>query len=277
MVDGSCDRLSSTGVYRPGRHGRYQFNRAHYRPENDVEFGWLCNPGKILSMHEYDARLRQDDCQPGADLPELVSGYADDAERHSSGLMWLPSLPAGFYEVKNEHYDDSYFEHYAELECLPISKQIIDARIGLVKRHTAATVVDFGIGSGTFVRSLSDTTGFDINPKSVAWLRARGLYVDPWSSTSRAVTFWDSIEHVRDFGPLLRNIREWLFISIPIFSSSEHVISSKHFKPMEHYWYFTQDGLVKLMRDNGFDCMEINREEIRLGREDILSFAFTRL
>lgn len=191
-------------------------------------------------------------------------------------MTWLPPI-GGFYEVNNEHYDDDYFQHYAELERLPISKEITNARLDLVARHAAGSLLDFGSGAGTFVRARgNDTVGFDINPKSVAWLRERNLYVDPWETKSRAVTFWDSIEHVRDFGPLLENISEWVFISLPIFSDAEHVLRSKHFKPTEHYWYFTMEGLVMLMRDNGFHCAEINRIETELGREDILSLAFRR-
>ncbi len=191
-------------------------------------------------------------------------------------MIWLPPI-GGFYEVKNEHYDDDYFQHYAELERWPISEQITTARLDLVARHTVGSLLDFGIGSGTFVRACDDAVGFDINPKSVAWLRARDLYADPWLTRSRIVTFWDSIEHVRDFGPLLANITEWAFISLPIFSDADHVLGSKHFKPTEHYWYFAKDGLVMLMRDNGFHCAEISRAETELGREGILSFAFRRV
>ena len=206
----------------------------------------------------------------------MVQRYATEAKRYDCGLIWLPHLDAGFYEVANEHYDDSYFDHYAALEHLPISDQIIDARLKLVERHTTGRLLDFGIGSGTFIRHRSETVGFDINEKSVAWLNERGLYVDPWATISHAVTFWDSIEHVRDFAPLLANIQEWVFISIPIFSDAQHVLRSKHFKPAEHYWYFTPHGLAQLMRDHGFLAIEVNHDETNLGREDIMSFAFKR-
>jgi hypothetical protein len=120
------------------------------------------------------------------------------------------------------------------------------------------------------------TTGFDVNPAGFAWLCDRGLAADPYHSPQAAVTLFDVIEHMPDFVPLLDNVRRWLFISTPIFRGPQHALASKHFRPLEHCWYFSRNGLVRIMRALGFELIEENTEETAIGREDIGSFAFKR-
>jgi hypothetical protein len=93
---------------------------------------------------------------------------------------------------------------------------------------------------------------------------------------SDAVSLWDVLEHIPDFQPLLANVREWLFLSLPIFRDAAHVLASKHFKPDEHCWYFTRDGLVVAMNLCGFALVSESIVETELGREDIGTFAFRR-
>jgi hypothetical protein len=65
-------------------------------------------------------------------------------------------------------------------------------------------------------------------------------------------------------------------MSIPIFSGKDHALASKHFRPDEHYWYFTKVGLMGFMLGLGFTCRSESSFEIALGREDIQTFAFRR-
>ena len=67
-----------------------------------------------------------------------------------------------------------------------------------------------------------------------------------------------------------------MFISLPIFNNLSHVLSSKHFRRNEHFWYFTHDGLVHWFSENGFDFIEFTNEETKLGRDGILTYAFRR-
>ena len=71
-------------------------------------------------------------------------------------------------------------------------------------------------------------------------------------------------------------MREWLFMSLPVFNDVDHVLRSKHFKPDEHFWYFTRDGLVAAMLMCGFKLVAESDVESELGREDIGTFAFRR-
>jgi hypothetical protein len=57
---------------------------------------------------------------------------------------------------------------------------------------------------------------------------------------------------------------------------AEHALRSKHFRPTEHYWYFSRDGLVFAMKGCGFALVAESNVETELGREDIGTFAFRR-
>lgn len=154
------------------------------------------------------------------------------------------------------------------------------ARCEFVEKHYRGVLVDVGIGAGAFVeRRRADgrsTYGYDVNPAGIKWLKDRHLFFDPYRASVPAVSSWDVLEHIPDFRPLLANVREWVFVSLPIFRDAEHVLGSKHFRPTEHCWYFTRDGLVLAMGLNGFGLVAENTVETELGREDIGTFAFKR-
>jgi Methyltransferase domain len=154
------------------------------------------------------------------------------------------------------------------------------ARCEFVERHYRGSLIDVGIGSGAFIEMRGHrqrtTYGYDINPAGVKWLEERMLLVDPHLVSFGAMTLWDVLEHVADYRSLLRNVREWLFVSLPIFRDAAHVLRSKHFKPQEHFWYFTRDGLVYAMQQCGFLLVSDSSAETDLGREDIGMFAFKR-
>jgi Methyltransferase domain len=156
----------------------------------------------------------------------------------------------------------------------------MQARFNFVEQHYRGVLIDVGIGSGAFIelrRARRRTTyGYDVNPAGIAWLEERSLFVDPHLVSFEAATLWDVLEHISDFQSLLANISEWLFVSLPIFRDYEHALRSKHFKPAEHYWFFTRDGLVFAMKACGFSLVSENTIETELGREDIGTFAFRR-
>lgn len=173
-------------------------------------------------------------------------------------------------------YDAAYFAKYVGYAQTPMGAALEAARYGLVSRHTDGSVVDIGIGSGSFIKGRPLTWGYDINPSAVCWLHAVERYWNPYIDPCRAVTMWDSLEHISYFQELLANVLEWAFVSLPVFACEADVLASRHFRTDEHYWYFTADGFIKVMRDLGWDCVEENWTESVLGRESIASFAFHR-
>ena len=71
-------------------------------------------------------------------------------------------------------------------------------------------------------------------------------------------------------------VERLVFLCLPLFTGPEHVLRSKHFRPDEHYWYWTYEGLLWWMGEHGFTCIEHGTPESLLGREDIHTFVFNR-
>lgn len=197
-------------------------------------------------------------------------------------LTWWQEAGVGFYPVKagREPYDSAYFEKYAAMAETPMGRAITRTRVEMVARHTESTVCDVGIGCGAFIMARRNakrsTYGYDINPVAVAWLEERQFFVDPHMVPMPALTLWDVLEHIADFRSLVSQAREFVFVSLPIFSGALDVLRSKHYRKDEHFWYFTPQGLKGIFDALGFDCVEENNHEVALGRESIGSFAFKR-
>lgn len=194
----------------------------------------------------------------------------------SSLLEWNDSAGVGYFPVVGARYDKAYWEIYQGYRKSPIADRLMDARARLVARyHGEAEVVDIGIGSGHFIECRKGLTyGYDVNPFAIRWLLDNNLWWDPYFKDPIAVTFWDSLEHMAHPKDLLCRVSSLVFISIPIFRDKSHALASKHFKPAEHYWYFTEIGLERWMGELGFLLIEKNRMESDLGRDDIESFVF---
>ena len=93
----------------------------------------------------------------------------------------------------------------------------------------------------------------------------------------RGITFFDVLEHMRSPREILnRLIDQYVFVSIPIFKDKDHVLESPHFKPNEHYWYFTNDSFIRFMKDHLFDLIEQRDDEKKNGRKDINTYVFKR-
>jgi len=227
-------------------------------------------------MHEYAAHLRQDDRGPARAVLPLVGQFSRRC------LTWWLQHGIGYYPVEAGHapYDQDYFDSFDRNAQTELGRALMQARVNFVERHYRGTLIDVGIGSGAFVELRNQrgrsTYGYDVNPAGLAWLEQRMLLVDPHLVSFDAVTLWDVLEHIPDFQSLLANVREWVFLSLPIFRDAEHALRSKHFKPEEHYWFFSRDGLVFAMDLCGFALVSENTMETDLGREDIGTFAFRR-
>jgi hypothetical protein len=200
-----------------------------------------------------------------------------------TGLVWLPELGMGRYPVpRHRPYDAGYFERYRKMADTDLGRELTAARIRLVARHHAGQVLDVGIGAGQFVEARPNTLGYDVNPAGVEWLKERGRWAnlyDPTFDRHRipALTFWDSLEHIDRPDVAVAKAGEWVFVSLPVFTGSEHVLTSRHYRKDEHVWYWTHDGLIRWFAAQGFTCIEHNTIESELGRDGIGSYAFRRL
>ena len=203
------------------------------------------------------------------------------------GLACLP-----FTRDTSEIYGDDYFERYRFYEVHHEHHQrtvnINSFRKSLVDKHVKGEVIDVGCGSGTFIkmRDLNATCpqrtwGYDINPRTIEWLKTNKRFCDPYKEevgSIEAITMWDCLEHMEEPSKLLSRVAPGghVFITVPLFENldSNEIRKSKHYKPNEHYWYFTVEGLKSLFR--GFEMISHSSEEVSLGREQVGTFVFRK-
>lgn len=179
-------------------------------------------------------------------------------------------------------YDSAYFNKYLSYEDTAIAKLLNRFRIDLTEKYSKQDILDIGIGSGEFIKkSNRKVYGFDINLKAVEWLNEHNLYIDPYSGIPEnidCVTFWDSLEHIREPWDLLDRVRNGMYVivSMPIFDDLWDLRSSRHYRPDEHYYYFTLIGFTDYMGECGFHLVEVSDFETQAGRENITTFVFAK-
>ncbi|MDB5350536.1 MAG: hypothetical protein JWN86_1783 [Planctomycetota bacterium] len=205
-------------------------------------------------------------------------------------------------------FDDGPAMQYGEqywLKHKPMGKSLIGRKLNkfradLVARHGVTRVVDFGIGDGAFLRKCKGTGfGYDVNPLAESWLRDEGRWLDPYEGKVlelvNGITFWDSIEHVRDPSKILRRIpRETLaFFSLPIIDDLDKLRDWYHYRPcgcgikkdhelsggcgVEHHHYFTHTGFQMFLHRNGLKPIEVHDAETRIGRKDVLTYVAEKI
>lgn len=195
----------------------------------------------------------------------------------SNNLIWFPATGFGYYPVDAFIYDEDYYQTYAGYCNTEMGRLLNKARVEFVNRHYTGELVDVGIGAGQFIEARGKARGYDVNPAGKTWLKNHGLWCDIYAGKGYvALTFWDSLEHIKDIEKVVQLAHQYVFLSMPIYKECYHVLKSKHFKPAEHFWYFTHAGIIKWMDSQGFDMIEHNTIEQGFGREDIGSYAFWR-
>jgi hypothetical protein len=173
-------------------------------------------------------------------------------------------------------YDEPYYAKCASYEGQAIAQAINVGRVAFVQKHYGSgPLVDVGIGSGEFIRNRPNTWGHDVNPAGIEWLKRNDLWAGSLARF-RAATFWDVLEHVETPEDYLGQLAGFVFTSLPIFADLESIRASKHYRPGEHLYYWTEAGFVAWMERHGFQHVETATFETVAGRDSILSFAFRR-
>lgn len=212
-------------------------------------------------------------------MDRLIASYASECDGdlelcHAHGVAYQRD------QSQLVPYDAGYFAKCLSYEDAEIAQAINAGRIDLVNQRLGyhTRILDVGIGSGEFIKKRPNTYGFDVNPTAVEWLKAHKL----WASTFEGFagyTFWDVIEHVPTPNDYLKQIQlhAWLFVSVPIFQDLRRIRESKHYRPGEHLFYWTENGFIDWMGRHGFMLRDQSDFETRAGRESIGSFAFQRV
>jgi len=207
----------------------------------------------------------------------IVSKALDELD----DVIWFTKLGVGYYPVSDEDaketYVDSYFDKFEQYETTAMGQEITRKRIEFVDSIHDGKVVDVGIGSGHFIKNRPDTWGYDVSDYGKKFLKERNLFHNPYLVHPQAITCWDSFEHIRNCWALVTSVTKYVFMSVPITGSGDGVLFSKHFKPKEHYWYFTRVGLIECFRQMGFKLISSGWFETECGRESIGTYAFERV
>lgn len=180
-------------------------------------------------------------------------------------------------------YDETYLAKVQAYDGSDIADRVNAGRVALMRRHLPAgsSVLDWGAGSGAFLREARsvgfDAKGYDVIPATQLWLREAQLFAeDP--ADFQALALWDTLEHLELPENILKNVPKggFCFVSVPTFEDLRAVRGSKHYRPGEHLYYFTQQGFVDWMALWGFRLLEASGHEVAAGRESIGAFAFVR-
>jgi len=197
-------------------------------------------------------------------------------------LSWDAEQELGFYPVEETWYDKAYFQASIKNSQSAIASELNDFRTSLVNSFTTGLILDFGVGVGQFIHWRGNCLGYDICPQAVAKLHKERLFFDPYKENLdergiTGVTFFDSLEHLRAPEEILKRItKQYVFVSLPIFQNKEHALKSRHFKPREHFWYFTHNSMCRFIKDCGFKMLDCRNDETYLGRVDIYTYVFRR-
>lgn len=206
----------------------------------------------------------------------------DTVSESTPKLLWDDEKGYGFYPAYPPRpvYDEGYFLKYLRYMGTSLGHSLNSFRVELVEKYWKEEVVDVGCAAGHFMvlRGLYRTKGYEVNRASLDWIFQVGAFRDPfYGKPPEAVTFFDSLEHIANPEPLLARVMRYAFVSIPIFRDRAQVLESRHFRPLEHFHYFTSRGLIDWMSGQGFICEESRGDESQLGREDIMTFVFRRV
>lgn len=183
----------------------------------------------------------------------------------------------------SEYYHSNYWVspgHVGKVKILMFNIFHRRRKIWLNKYLKNGCILEIGAGEGLFAKSLGGNFEFwGIEFEGAKIKNKEILRVDylKWQTTQKfdAVIFWESLEHVPEPQEYLRKSYRLLkddgkiLIEIPRFDSFESRFFKSnwfHLDPPRHLTHFTDAGLVKVLKRNGFEILE---------RKNVLAYEYT--
>lgn len=167
-------------------------------------------------------------------------------------------------------YDEQYFRKYLNYPVTEIAKLRVNEIKKFIAPHTGA-VIEIGYGTGNFLMEMKrygyKPYGVEIN--RYAWLHTREIQeiprLGPWPE-SDCVAFFDSLEHSQEILTYLHlafKSSPLVCISVPDTGNRNLVDFHKwrHYRPDEHFWYFNEKTLTKLLSSFNFILLNSSHVE----------------
>lgn len=154
-------------------------------------------------------------------------------------------------------------------------------RLGYLKAHVGGgTLLDVGHGTGDLVR-LARQAGFDAYGSDVHGVDV-GVPEKPLDGDDDwdVVTFYDSLEHFEDFGPVRRLAARARLIVVSLPHRPEGFPAErswKHYKPGEHLHYFSPASIAALFDGRRLERVSDVEDVVRRpvgGRPNIMTATF---
>lgn len=169
------------------------------------------------------------------------------------------------------NYDINYWDLMLKQNS-STAEMISKIRWDFVNKINPRIVLDYGSGPGWF-RAFRPP-GVEVDTFDIAPWPQTGINHDAYD----LITFWDVIEHFEDLDKqLLSKLEMTRFVAgtTPILPEGQDIKRWKHFKPGEHYQYFTEKGLIDYFIKNGFQLLKTGYPE-NPPRVNIISFLFKK-
>ena len=195
-------------------------------------------------------------------------------------------------------YGNDYFDKLKKYEGADRSdraQKISGGRVRMVKRYEEywssfahENILDYGCGACTFIKTILDDDyfhifprGWDVMTESKRNMPQGSRWFDPYNENMREIgliTMWDVIEHLPEPSKLLDLVKHGtcVILSTPLYDSLDDIKDSKHYRPNEHFWYFTDKGIKVFMAEHGFFFEEQQYFEMAAGRENIGTYVFVK-
>jgi hypothetical protein len=171
------------------------------------------------------------------------------------------------------NYDINYWDKMIKQNS-HTARDINKIRWNFIKPTKARLILDYGSGPGWFralkpdTEKMTEVDTYDLNP----WPQT-GINHTKYD----LITFWDVIEHFSDMEEVFRTIErvgaDYVAITTPVMGPDTVLEVWKHYKPGEHFLYFTEEELIKLFEDHGYKKIRSGYPECAI-REDIFSILF---
>jgi len=169
-------------------------------------------------------------------------------------------------------YDKSYHEKHKKYAHSELDAPLQEVRVGFVLKNVPEVergfILDFGCGSGAFLRALDGhfghKHGFDINPYEDF------PRIDYLLQEYNVVTMWDVIEHLESPSSFLKGIKtDYIFLTTPCIDDIDYINKMtewRHYRLREHLHYYNLKSLSALLESCGFTPIDYTYDESTVRR-----------